>query len=83
MLGGSSNTDSAPASAACSIQRWVCRLPYAATPGISPKPAGRASAAVWTTRARSSSVRVWYSPSDPLGQTPSVPAAASQATCSA
>ena len=36
-------------------------------------PSPAASTAVRTTRARSSSVRVWYSPSEPFGTTPSQP----------
>ena len=47
------------------------------------KPAGAAAIAVSTTRARSSAVSAWYSPSDPFGVIPSQPDAASHATCSA
>jgi len=42
-----------------------------------------AATAVRTTSARSFAVKVWYSPSDPLGTTPWQPFAASQRTCSA
>jgi hypothetical protein len=46
-------------------------------------PAGAAATAVSTTRSRSAVVRVWYSPSDPLGTTPSQPCSANQDTLSA
>src|SRR5690606_18438975 len=46
-------------------------------------PSGAASTAVRTTAARSSSVNVWYSPSDPLGTMPVQPPSARKRTCSA
>lgn len=46
------------------------------------KPSGAVSTAVVTTRARSSGERVWYSPSEPFGVTPSHPFSASQLTWS-
>jgi hypothetical protein len=82
-LGGNNITAGQPASPACSAQRRASAAPYAATPGITVNPSGAASTAVVTTRARSSGVRVGYSPSEPLGVTPWQPCAASQATCSA
>lgn len=75
-------TEAQPASPACSAQRRASAEPYAATPGITRSPP-IAATAVSTTRARSSAVSTWYSPSEPFGTTPSQPFATSQAQCSA
>ena len=64
--------------AACSAQRRASAAPYAATPGMTTAPVGAPRPPSARPRARSSGVSVWYSPSEPLGTTPSQPFATSQ-----